>query len=220
MASFNITFDSTEQQIPLSFQETSVIKVIRGNDTTDATAKASDILAGKTAYAKDKKVTGTCTFNCDSSEITLGDASQLAEGVTAFTQSGEIISGIGSIIGHYADRESILPTNERMIVFTGVEHKPLAYYLRYNSIYSTTSNQLNHRIITATCLPYPQGMLQIAYLSAIGSRQIDTSTLVESTGYTAVYDEENQTFTITLIVGIYAFASGSWSLVYDYSAAE
>ena len=43
---------------------------ITGIDTNDATAIASDIKAGKTAYANGIKITGTSTFDADTSDAT------------------------------------------------------------------------------------------------------------------------------------------------------
>lgn len=62
-------------------------------DLTDATLGVTDgdqILAGETAYGKDgEKITGTCTYNADTSDAT-ASASEILSGQTAYGASGKI----------------------------------------------------------------------------------------------------------------------------------
>lgn len=72
-------------------------KVVYGNtvlvDMTDATLASTDgdqILNGQTAYGKDgNKITGTCTYNADTTDATAG-ASDILNGVTAYGASGKL----------------------------------------------------------------------------------------------------------------------------------
>lgn len=72
-------------------------KIVYGGQTlidlTDATLGASDgaqILTGQTAYGRDgEKITGTCTYNADTSDAT-ATASEILSGQTAYGASGKI----------------------------------------------------------------------------------------------------------------------------------
>ncbi len=72
-------------------------KVVYGNtvliDLTDANLGASDgdqILSGKTAYGKDgEKITGTCTFDADTSDAT-ASASEILATKTAYVNGAKV----------------------------------------------------------------------------------------------------------------------------------
>ena len=72
-------------------------KVVYGNtvliDLTDATLGQSDgakILSGETAYGKDgEKITGSCTYDADTSGAT-ATASEILSGKTAFVNGSEV----------------------------------------------------------------------------------------------------------------------------------
>ena len=65
-----------------------------GISTTDADATAADILAGKTAYADDKKLLGTCPF-VDSSDGT-ASAGEILQGETAYVNNTKITGTVPS----------------------------------------------------------------------------------------------------------------------------
>lgn len=68
-------------------------------DTTDATATASDIAYGKTAYINKQKITGINTFDVNSSSTT-ATSSVIVNGYTAASQ-GQIITGTLNIASIY-----------------------------------------------------------------------------------------------------------------------
>lgn len=75
-------------------------KLIYGNNTlvdmTDATLDKNDgnqILNGQSAYGKDgEKITGTCTFNADTTDAT-ASASEILSGQTAYGSAGTKLTG-------------------------------------------------------------------------------------------------------------------------------
>lgn len=75
-------------------------KIIYGNttliDLTDATLGQNDgakILASETAYGKDgEKITGTCTYNADTSDAT-ANAGEILYGQTAYGSAGTKLTG-------------------------------------------------------------------------------------------------------------------------------
>lgn len=92
-------------------------KVVYGGtvliDLTDATLGQSDgsqILAGQTAYGKDgEKITGTSTFNADTSSAT-ASASEILAGQVAFGSAGTALTGTmpnnGAVAGTIDDLSS------------------------------------------------------------------------------------------------------------------
>jgi hypothetical protein len=67
-----------------------------GTDTSSATATASDILTGKTAYISDgTEATGTCDFNADTTDAT-ATADSLLYGHTAYGADGTKLTGTGA----------------------------------------------------------------------------------------------------------------------------
>ena len=72
-------------------------KVVYGNtvliDLTDATLEVTDgdqILSGQTAYGRDgEKITGTCTYDADTSDAT-ASASEILSGETAYVNGSKV----------------------------------------------------------------------------------------------------------------------------------
>lgn len=64
--------------------------IMEGIDTTDATAKASDILLGKTAYINDVKITGTSTFDADTKDAT-ATVADILSGKTAYVNGQKLV---------------------------------------------------------------------------------------------------------------------------------
>ena len=98
-------------------------KIIYGGttliDLTDATLGQSDgakILEGETAYGKDgEKITGTCTYNADTSDAT-ASASEILAGQTAYVASGEVT---GTMTNNGAIAETITTKDQVVTIPSG-----------------------------------------------------------------------------------------------------
>ena len=83
---------ATEKTIVNSNIKITIDESLLGNDTSDATAEANDILSGKTAYTADGKVTGSFTID---SELTEQDS--LIAQITSALEGKAADSGSGSV---------------------------------------------------------------------------------------------------------------------------
>ena len=98
-------------------------KIIYGGtvliDMTDATLGKDDgakILASETAYGKDgEKITGTCTYNADTTDAT-ASASEILAGKTAYLASGE---ATGTMTNNGAISETISTVSESVTIPAG-----------------------------------------------------------------------------------------------------
>jgi hypothetical protein len=113
-----------------------------GTDTSSATATASDILTGKTAYISDgTEATGTCDFNADTTDATAVENS-LLYGHTAYGPAGTKLTGTGA----YWQYVKTIPRTFQSSLLTGDVELVMprldadnALYLAFNGCTSVTS---------------------------------------------------------------------------------
>lgn len=84
--------DGTTDPIPPVDFPDRIRAIPTGTDTDDADAYASDVLKGKTAYVKGKKITGTIESG-GATRITPGDADKIVECAGKYMQGNIAVSG-------------------------------------------------------------------------------------------------------------------------------
>lgn len=120
-----------------------------GTDTSSATATASDILTGKTAYISDgTEATGTCDFNADTTDAT-ADENSLLYGHTAYGADGTKLTGTGAYWQHAKSLPAVFSGSTTLPANTTI-YAPLAAGLA-QTFYNCDTIVNLHITISSVC---------------------------------------------------------------------